>query len=287
MRFAVQLDLTEPIVAYQGGLIRAMPAASRIARWEGRPGEGVPPVGRLLRHRPLPGAVARDAVEWSRAHGLDPHANHLERFILRADDPRAEDYSAFMGAQAELVPDLAAAMTHPMTKVLSVSEAPVPVSLLEAARRDFAGRADVTISHPRFLEFVAPGVSKGVALAWLARRARVPLGADDGGRRSSNDLEMLADGGPWRGDAQRAGGGPAGGPLSRAARERRRRRPDDRGPVLAEPRRAAAAAERLAAEALEARRSAALAPDPAPEPADRHEPADTADARVPATTAGR
>ena len=161
MRFAVQLDLTEPIVAYQGGLIRAMPAASRIARWEGRPDEGVPPVGRLLRHRPLPGAVARDAVEWSRAHGLDPHANHLERFILRADDPRAEDYSAFMGAQAELVPDLAAAMTHPITKVLSVSEAPVPVSLLEAARRDFAGRADVTISHPRFLEFIAPGVSKG------------------------------------------------------------------------------------------------------------------------------
>ena len=28
--------------------------------------------------------------------------NHLERFILRADDPRADDYSAFMGARAEL-----------------------------------------------------------------------------------------------------------------------------------------------------------------------------------------
>ena len=32
--------------------------------------------------------------------------NHLERFILRADDPSADDYSAFMGARAELVPDL-------------------------------------------------------------------------------------------------------------------------------------------------------------------------------------
>ena len=282
MRFAVQLDLTEPIVAYQGGLIRAMPAASRIARWHGRPDEGVPPVGRLLRHRPLPGSVAREAVEWSRAHGLDPHANHLERFILRADDPRAEDYSAFMGARAELVPDLAAAMTHPITKVLAVSETPVPLSLLDLARRDFAGRADVTISHPRFLEFIAPGVSKGVALEWLARRARVPVSRTMAVGDQWNDLEML----------HTAGHGVA--MLSAPAEVRTAARylappVEEEGAarmiealILAEPREAAANAGRLAAEALEAGRDAALGPDPAHDTV-----VEPSDARVPATAAAR
>jgi hydroxymethylpyrimidine pyrophosphatase-like HAD family hydrolase len=119
--------------------------------------------------------------------------NHLERFILRADDPKADDYSAFMGAHAELVPDLLAAIDHPVTKVLAVGEPPIPTEVAPLARAEFAGRADVTISHPRFLEFVAPGVSKGRAIRWLARRLRIPLGATLAIGDQWNDLEMLAE----------------------------------------------------------------------------------------------
>jgi hypothetical protein len=119
--------------------------------------------------------------------------NHLERFILRADDPNADDYSAFMGARAELVPDLDSAIDHPVTKVLAVGEPPLPTELAPLAREHFAGRADVTISHPRFLEFVAPGVSKGRAVRWLARRLRVPLGAALAIGDQWNDFEMLAE----------------------------------------------------------------------------------------------
>ena len=57
----------------------------------------------------------------------------------------------------------------------------------------FAGRADVTVSHPQFLEFVAPGVSKGRAVRWLARRLGVPLGAVLAIGDQWNDLEMLAE----------------------------------------------------------------------------------------------
>ena len=193
MRFAAQLELEDPVVAYQGGLIREMPSREALERWRARTDEAIaPPVGRLLVHRPLPAAAAREAVDWSRAHGLDPHANHLERFILRADDPRADDYSAFMGSRAELVPDLRAALTHPVTKVLAVGEQPLPLALLDEARRHFAGRADVTISHPHFLEFVAPGVSKGRALRSLARRAGVPLSRTLAIGDQWNDAEMLA-----------------------------------------------------------------------------------------------
>jgi Cof subfamily protein (haloacid dehalogenase superfamily) len=181
MRFAVDLGLTGPIVGYQGGLIRAMPLPDSRR------------LGKLLMHTPLPADAARSILEWTRARGLDPHVNHLERFILRADDPKADDYSAFMGANAELVPDLLQAIDHPVTKVLAVGEPPIPTEVAPLARVEFAGRADVTISHPRFLEFVAPGVSKGRAVRWLARRLRIPLAATLAIGDQWNDLEMLAE----------------------------------------------------------------------------------------------
>ena len=181
MRFARELGLTAPLVGYQGGLIRAMPAPDS------------PRIGKLLLHKPLRADVARQILTWARARGLDPHVNHLERFILRADDPRADDYSAFMGAHAELVPDLIGAIDHPVTKILAVGEPPLPVEVAPAARAEFAGLADVTISHPRFLEFVAPGVSKGRAIRWLARRLRIPLGATLAIGDQWNDFEMIAE----------------------------------------------------------------------------------------------
>jgi Cof subfamily protein (haloacid dehalogenase superfamily) len=181
MRFAVDLGLTDPVIGYQGALIRAMPE------------RGSTHLGKLLVHSPLPAEVARDIVHWTSAEGLDPHMNHLERFILRADDPRADDYSAFMGARAELVPSLLDAVRHPVTKVLAVGEPPFPTEVAPRASAAFAGRADVTISHPRFLEFVAPGVSKGRAVRWLARRLGIPLGATLAVGDQWNDLEMLAE----------------------------------------------------------------------------------------------
>lgn len=181
LRFANELGLTGPLVGYQGGLIRAMPEV------------GSKRLGKLLLHTPLQPDVAREIVLWTREHGLDPHVNHLERFILRADDPRADDYSAFMGARADLVPDLIAAITRPVTKVLAVGEPPVPVEMAPIARAHFAGRADVTISHPRFLEFIAPGVSKGRAVRWLARRLHIPLAATLAIGDQWNDFEMLSE----------------------------------------------------------------------------------------------
>jgi hypothetical protein len=180
MRFAGELGLTDPIIGYQGGLIRAMPEP------------GSTRLGKLLVHTPLKPATARAIVTWTREHGLDPHLNHLERFILREDDPRADDYSAFMGARAELWPDLLQ-IDHPITKILAVGEPPLPTEMAPAAAAAFAGVADVTISHPRFLEFVAPGVSKGRAIRWLARRLGIPLARTLAVGDQWNDIEMLAE----------------------------------------------------------------------------------------------
>ncbi len=181
LRFARELELEAPIIGYQGALIREMPAASSV-----RP-------GRLLVHTPLRAEVAREVVVWTRQQGLDPHVNHLERFIVRSDDPRADEYTAFMGAPPQLEDDLVRSIRHPVTKVMCAGEPPLPTEVAPRARVRFAGLADVTVSHPHFLEFVAPGVSKGRAVRWLARRLRVPLGAVLAIGDQWNDIEMLAE----------------------------------------------------------------------------------------------
>jgi Cof subfamily protein (haloacid dehalogenase superfamily) len=181
VRFARDLELDAPLVGYQGALIREMPLA------------GSTRVGRLLVHTPLKADVARDVVRWTRSVGLDPHLNHLERFIVRADDPRADEYSAFLGKRPRLEDDLVGSIRHGVTKVMAAGEPPLPSEVAAEARALFAGRAEVTISHPRFIEFVAPGVSKGRAVRYLARRLGVALGAVLAVGDQWNDLEMLLE----------------------------------------------------------------------------------------------
>lgn len=178
--FAHELGLREPIVAYQGALIRSMTP------------RGSSRVGRMLVHTPLGAPVAREVIRWAQARGLDPHVNHLERFIIAAGDPNAEDYSAFLGARAELVPDLVESIDHPVSKVLAVGGEAAVLAAYDEGRSLFAGRADLTISHPRFLELLAPGVSKARAVRWLARRAGVPMEQTMAIGDQRNDMEMIA-----------------------------------------------------------------------------------------------
>jgi len=181
VRFARELDLDAPIVGYQGALIREMPVLGST-----RP-------GRLLVHTPMPAQTARDVVVWARRHGLDPHVNHLERFIVRTDDPRADEYATFMGSSPHVTDDLIDSIRHPVTKVMCAGVPPLPTEVAPLARARFAGLADVTVSHPQFIEFVAPGVSKGRAVRWLARRLGVQLGSVMAIGDQWNDLEMLAE----------------------------------------------------------------------------------------------
>lgn len=194
--FANRLGIVEPIIGHQGAVIRAMPAPdprADAALLAANPVRGR--IGKLLHHEPMAPDVVRAALAWCWANELDPHINHLERILVQADDPHFADYSAYFGKRAEIYPDLAAAVHRPMSKVISVGEPPRPMALIAEARRVFAGRASPTVSHPRFLEFVGPGVSKGRAVAWLAHHARIPLGRVLTMGDALNDLEMIEDAG--------------------------------------------------------------------------------------------
>jgi hydroxymethylpyrimidine pyrophosphatase-like HAD family hydrolase len=91
------------------------------------------------------------------------------------------------------VPDLDAWVRHPVTKVISVAPPPRADEVLLRAQAAFAGRADATVSHPMFLEFLSPGVNKGLAVRFVARRLGVELRDVLAIGDQLNDLEMLAE----------------------------------------------------------------------------------------------
>ena len=179
--FAQALGLTGPIVAQQGALIRSMSP------------NGSDRPGRLLYHRPLSAAVTTEVVRWCADHDLIPHFNHLEWMIVGEDEERLEEYRLFVGDRLRLVPDIVVRGRHSVTKVVAIGAGEHPLELMEEARAHFAGMAEVTLSHPRFMEFLALGVSKGRAVRWLARRAGVPLEQCMAIGDQYNDLEMITE----------------------------------------------------------------------------------------------
>ena len=181
MPFAEALGLTGPVVAQQGALIREMP------------GPGSKRIGRLLYHRPLRPEVTIEIVRWCRDHALTPHFNHLEWMVVASNEERLDEYRLFVGNRLRTVPDIMARAAQPVTKVVAIGEGEHSLDLLAEARAHFAGRAEVTLSHPRFLEFLAPGVSKGAAIRWLARRLHVPLEQCLAIGDQYNDLEMISE----------------------------------------------------------------------------------------------
>jgi Cof subfamily protein (haloacid dehalogenase superfamily) len=179
--FARALGLTSPIVAQQGAMVRSMPDVG-----SKRP-------GRLLYHRSLRPEVTVEIVRWCRERGLTPHFNYLEWMIVASDEARIEDFRLFAGGRLRVVPDILVRAYGPVTKVVAIGEGEHPLEVLDEARARFAGRAEVTLSHPRFLEFLAPRVSKGMGVRWLARRAGVPLGQCLAIGDQYNDLEMISE----------------------------------------------------------------------------------------------
>jgi len=179
--FAETLGLTGPLVAQQGALIRSMPAPGSRRQ------------GRLLYHRPLRPEVTLDIVRWCRERDLVAHFNYLEWMIVGAQESRIEEYRAFVGDRLRVVEDIVARAGRPVTKVVALGEGEHTAEVMEEGRARFAGRAEVTLSHPRFLEFLAPGVSKGQAIRWLARRLGVPLSRCVAIGDQYNDLEMIRE----------------------------------------------------------------------------------------------
>jgi Cof subfamily protein (haloacid dehalogenase superfamily) len=151
------LELTAPLIAHHGAAI-------------------VTPSGALVHHLALEPGVALDALAWAEANGLRAHLNRLDELIMAADDPRVAAFERVMGVAAERAPDLRTEVDPPVTKVMIGRDGhELAAGLLAQLARDLGARTTVTSSSPKFVEVLAPGVSKARALSRFAERLGVPM----------------------------------------------------------------------------------------------------------------
>ena len=187
VRYARMLGLPDPLICYQGGYIREMPAA------DGSPGALAAAPHDAGRRRPHGGGlVARARTR----PASSTSGTACSSVVVPAEMP---DYERMAGVGPEYVADLDEAIDGPVTKVLAVGAPGLPYEVLADARLAFAARLEVTVSHPEYLEFMPLGVTKSTGLGFLADRLGIPMSAVMACGDQANDLEMLARCRPRRG----------------------------------------------------------------------------------------
>jgi Cof subfamily protein (haloacid dehalogenase superfamily) len=174
--FADQLGLTDPLICYQGALIRD------------------PRTNETLLHTTMPPAEAAEAAAALLAAGVFTIAYVDERLCIAERRPELEYYRQFHpeGAEVVVAPDLPALLRRtPPTKILFVAEWQTVKDELARLALRFTHRLVVTRSHERFGELTAPGISKGIALAHLATHLGIPQERTVAIGDQENDLSML------------------------------------------------------------------------------------------------
>ncbi|WP_455139530.1 Cof-type HAD-IIB family hydrolase [Thermophilibacter sp.] len=146
----------------------------------------------------LPRATAAALYAYGVEHDLCMHVYALETVYIRNFWPEER---AYVEGRMEIVetaePTLAFMGERPVVKLLFMS---LDAEVLHRAQRELAAAGvtdglEVCYSSNRYLEFNAPGVSKGAGLLELARRLGVPRDETMAIGDNSNDVPMIRDAG--------------------------------------------------------------------------------------------
>jgi Cof subfamily protein (haloacid dehalogenase superfamily) len=177
--WARELGVHEPLVCYQGAMVRGMPAA------DGAAVERIFEQG--LREQP-----ARRALDVAREQGWHFQAYQDDELLCEQDRPEAHLYSRISGVPFRLVPDLEPLLARGTTKAACVIEDLVEVDRASALMtRELAGRARVTRSNPEFVEILDPNVSKAAACEIVCARLGCSLADAVAIGDAPNDIELL------------------------------------------------------------------------------------------------
>ncbi|MFI5284733.1 MAG: HAD family hydrolase [Candidatus Dormibacteria bacterium] len=177
--WAHELGVSEPLVCYQGALVREMPRNDGSA-------------GQTIYEQPLGPAPARRALHIAREEDWHFQAYQHDALLCEQDRPEAWLYSRISGVQFRLVPDLEPLLEHGTTKAACVIEDLTEVDrAIGVMTRELAEHARVTRSNPEFVEILDPGVSKASACEIVCRRLGVTLADALAIGDAPNDIELL------------------------------------------------------------------------------------------------
>jgi Cof subfamily protein (haloacid dehalogenase superfamily) len=170
--YAQKLQLDVPLIAYNGAIIQ----------------EAIS--GKTLYHAPVPRAETLKLIPFFREAGIHLNAYLRDELYMDKLTSWGEKYAANAGVTAYPVGDLVELIQQSPDlphKMLGVGEAEKIDQIQERLREEFGETLQFIKSKPTYLEILAPGVSKGLALQELA----TGWGIDRG--------EVMAIGDAWAG----------------------------------------------------------------------------------------
>ena len=172
-RFAGELNISAPLICYQGALIR-------------EPGNGD-----VLWHKPLPLPLARTIVAEARKTGA-----HLYVYVdgsMYVEEAREADltYARHNGVELNLVDDLTRLPDIPPTEIAARGTPAEIDSLIACLRGCYGSEVIVNKIHASFCEIADAASGKGNALKYLAGRLGIPQSQTVAIGDSPNDVSML------------------------------------------------------------------------------------------------
>ena len=172
--FAAHLGLSPdaPIIAYNGAMIRT---------------HG----GETWFHQPLPADASSVIVQYGAAHSLHLNLYLNDTLYVRDDTEYGRLYQKRTGTVPSVTGDLARFDGQQPTKLLLIDTKEITDRLLKYFQAEFGDTLTITKTEDEYLEFMAPNVSKGLALAETAKRLGLSSDQCVAFGDSYNDISML------------------------------------------------------------------------------------------------
>jgi Cof subfamily protein (haloacid dehalogenase superfamily) len=149
---------------------------------------------KLLFEKPMPLDVARELVALAKQRGLQVNY-YLDDLVYCEAHPQLmhwiELYRQRTSSPFRIVPNLDDHLHRPPYKVLFVTEPQVRDQLESELRPIYQSRATVTRTNPEYLEFLDPGVNKGVGLMGLAAALGLEMSQVMAVGDADNDAPMV------------------------------------------------------------------------------------------------
>jgi Cof subfamily protein (haloacid dehalogenase superfamily) len=173
-RFLQPAHIDDPIICYQGAAV----VDQRTGEW--------------LRHVPIELALAKEAIAAVEDEGYGPNVYVGDELYVSEETDAARDYATFQHLEIHEVGDVRTWLADPPTKLVCVGDPHALDGVEERMKAHFDGRLYISKSLPYFLEFAAPGVTKGSGLDFLSERMGFTPAQTIAFGDGENDVELVA-----------------------------------------------------------------------------------------------
>jgi Cof subfamily protein (haloacid dehalogenase superfamily) len=164
--------LGDPVVCYQGAVV-------------------VDGDGTWLRHVPIELDLAREALAFIAAEGYSPNVYVADELYVAEVSGAAREYAEFQHLEVHAVGDLLDWLSQAPTKLVCVGDPDALEGVEHRAKAHFGERMYISKSLPYFLEFAAPGVTKGAGLDFLAEHMGFTRDETVAFGDGENDVELV------------------------------------------------------------------------------------------------